>query len=106
MVETAFPVDHRSENNVGVLPFYHIYGELSDLVECQSLLTGSTGAMNMIYTTMKGVTTIVMTKFEPEAFCRCVAEHKSTFAFIVPPILVTLSRHEGEYPNAESEGGL
>lgn len=59
----------------------------------------------MIYTTMEGISTIVMSRFEPIQFCKSIAEHKITFAFLVPPILVVLSRHEGGYFITKSERG-
>ncbi|EXJ92466.1 hypothetical protein A1O3_01017 [Capronia epimyces CBS 606.96] len=59
------------------LPFFHIYG-LTVLV------------LNPIYT---GTTSIVMSKFSIETFCEMIQRHKVTYAYVVPPILVLLSKH-------------
>ena len=59
------------------LPFFHIYG-LTVLV------------LNPIYT---GATSIVMSKFYIETFCGIIQRHKVTYAYIVPPIALLLSKH-------------
>ena len=59
------------------LPFYHIYG-LSGLVH-QSLY--------------RGLTCIVMEKFDLEQFCKLVQQHKITFSYVVPPVVLGLSKH-------------
>lgn len=59
------------------LPFFHIYG-LTVLV------------LNPIYT---GATSIVMSKFNIETFCDMIQKHKVTYAYIVPPIALLLSKH-------------
>ena len=59
------------------LPFYHIYG-LSGLVH-QSLY--------------RGLTSIVMEKFDLEQFCKLVQQHKITFSYVVPPVVLGLSKH-------------
>lgn len=59
------------------LPFYHIYG-LSGLVH-QSLY--------------RGLTCIVMEKFDLEQWCRMVQKHKITQCYVVPPVILGLSKH-------------
>jgi acyl-CoA synthetase (AMP-forming)/AMP-acid ligase II len=59
------------------LPFFHIYG-LTVLV------------LNPIYT---GATSIVMSKFHIETFCDMIQKHKVTYAYVVPPIVLLLSKH-------------
>jgi 4-coumarate--CoA ligase len=59
------------------LPFYHIYG-LSGLVH-QSLY--------------RGLTCIVMEKFDLEQFCKLVQQHTITFSYVVPPVVLGLSKH-------------
>jgi 4-coumarate--CoA ligase len=58
-------------------PFYHIYGLTKTVIN--SLYTGST--------------TIVMSRFEIEKWCSLVQRHSITFAYIVPPIALLLSKH-------------
>jgi 4-coumarate--CoA ligase len=59
------------------LPFYHIYG-LTGLLH-QSLY--------------RGLTCIVMEKFDLEQFCKLVQKYKITFSYVVPPVVLGLSKH-------------
>ena len=59
------------------LPFYHIYG-LTGLLH-QSLY--------------RGLTCIVMEKFDLEQFCKLVQQHKITYSYVVPPVILGLSKH-------------
>ncbi len=59
------------------LPFFHIYG-LNILVH------------QPIYT---GVTAVIMPRFEIEKWCSLVQKHRITYSYIVPPIVVLLSKH-------------
>ncbi|CBX90221.1 hypothetical protein IAQ61_001720 [Plenodomus lingam] len=59
------------------LPFFHIYG-LTCLIH-QSMFSG--------------LQLVVMPKFDLEDFCRFVQELKITFAYVVPPIVLLLSKH-------------
>lgn len=61
---------------LGVLPFFHIYG-----------LTG------LIHQTLhRGIEVVVMPAFDMETFLRTVQEHKITFIYVAPPVIVRLSR--------------
>lgn len=59
------------------LPFYHIYG-LTGLLH-QSLY--------------RGLTCIVMEKFDLQQFCELVQQHKITYSYVVPPVVLGLSKH-------------
>jgi len=59
------------------LPFFHIYG--LTVVLHQSFY--------------KGTKTVVMPKFDIESWCRIVQDHKVTFAYVVPPVVLHLSKH-------------
>ncbi|KAK4546171.1 hypothetical protein LTR36_002308 [Oleoguttula mirabilis] len=59
------------------LPFFHIYG--LTVVLHQSFY--------------RGLKTIVMPKFDIESWCRIVQEHKITFAYVVPPVVLLVCRH-------------
>ncbi|MCJ1371752.1 hypothetical protein MMC20_002971 [Loxospora ochrophaea] len=59
------------------LPFFHIYG-LTCLVH-QALFTG--------------LTLVVMAKFDIEKFCATIQKCKITFAYVVPPVVLLLSKH-------------
>ncbi|KIX09039.1 uncharacterized protein Z518_00117 [Rhinocladiella mackenziei CBS 650.93] len=59
------------------LPFFHIYGLTSMMI-------------NPLFT---GVQCLVMEKFEIEAWCRAVQDHRVTVGYIVPPIVLLLCKH-------------
>lgn len=59
------------------LPFFHIYG-LTCLIH-QSLYSG--------------LQLVVMPKFDLEDFCKFIQEFKITFAYVVPPVVLLLSKH-------------
>ncbi|CBY02307.1 hypothetical protein IAQ61_006892 [Plenodomus lingam] len=61
---------------LGVLPFFHIYG-LTGLVH-QAL--------------HRGIEVVVMPGFDMEPFLRTIQDHKITFIYVAPPIIVRLSR--------------
>ncbi|KAK5198537.1 hypothetical protein LTS03_008900 [Exophiala xenobiotica] len=61
---------------LGVLPFYHIYG-LTGLVQ-QPL--------------HRGIELVVMPAFNLEVFLKAVQEHKITFIYVAPPVIVRLAR--------------
>lgn len=58
------------------LPFFHIYGLTVILHQC---------AYN-------GYKCVVLPKFELEAWCRIVQEHKITFSYVVPPVALQLAK--------------
>jgi acyl-CoA synthetase (AMP-forming)/AMP-acid ligase II len=61
---------------LGVLPFFHIYG-----------LTG------LVHQTLhRGIELVVMPAFDMETFLRTIQEHKITFIYVAPPVIVRLSR--------------
>lgn len=59
------------------LPFFHIYG-LTCLIH------------QSIY---RGLKCVVMAKFEIEAFCRNVQDQRITMAYVVPPVILLLTKH-------------
>lgn len=61
---------------LGVLPFYHIYG-LTGLVQ-QPL--------------HRGIELVVMPAFNLEVFLKAIQEHKITFIYVAPPVIVRLAR--------------
>jgi 4-coumarate--CoA ligase len=40
-----------------------------------------------------GLQLVVMPKFDLEDFCRFIQEHKITFAYVVPPVVLLLGKH-------------
>ncbi|KAI8938846.1 hypothetical protein NX059_004708 [Plenodomus lindquistii] len=78
MVQGAVGSWYKSADDkfLGVLPFFHIYG-LTGLVH-QSL--------------HRGIEVVVMPAFDMEVFLRTIQEHKITFIYVAPPVIVRLSR--------------
>jgi 4-coumarate--CoA ligase len=59
------------------LPFFHIYGLTCILHQSFH----------------RGLTTVVMPRFEIESWCKIVQDHKITMAYVVPPVVLLLSKH-------------
>jgi 4-coumarate--CoA ligase len=66
----------KHDKILGVLPFYHIYG-LTGLVQ-QPL--------------HRGIELVVMPTFNLEIFLKAIQDHKITFIYVAPPVIVRLSR--------------
>lgn len=61
---------------IGVLPFFHIYG-----------LTG------LVHQTLyRGIEVVVMPAFDLEVFLKTIQEHKITFIYVAPPVIVRMAR--------------
>ena len=65
------------EVTVGILPFYHIYG--------------MTVILSMAL--YRGAKIVTMPKFEMEDFCELVEQHGIESAYLVPPIILGLTKH-------------
>lgn len=74
----AEPVEEKLVNDVilGFLPFYHIYG-LTSLI------------LNAYY---KVTPVVIMARYDLELLCKLVERHKVTLASIVPPVAVHLAK--------------
>lgn len=62
---------------LSVLPYYHIYG-LQMLIHVPAYI---------------GITTVVMSAFDLNAFCNIVQQHKITYAYVAPPIILHLAKN-------------
>lgn len=73
------PTAERPDGDVllSFLPMFHIYG--LTVVVHQSLYSG--------------YKCVVMSKFDIEAWCRAVQEQKVTMGYVVPPVVLLLSKH-------------
>lgn len=69
--------DGKGDRVIGFLPFFHIYG-LTCLLH---------------QTLYKGLTLIVMPKFDLQAFLTHIQTHRITFAYVVPPVILLLAKH-------------
>lgn len=66
----------ESDKFLGVLPFFHIYG-LTGLVH------------QMLH---RGIELLVMPAFDLKTFLETIQEHKITFIYVAPPVIVRLAR--------------
>lgn len=41
----------------------------------------------------RGLTLVTMTRFDLEKFCQLVQDHKITFSYVVPPVVLLLAKH-------------
>jgi len=81
---------------IGVLPFYHIYGELGDTLLNNDNLLIETGAIKLLHFPFYcGTPVVIMNRFDPVQFCAIIEKYRVTVSFIVPPVLVVLARHPG-----------
>ncbi|KAL1621047.1 hypothetical protein SLS56_009352 [Neofusicoccum ribis] len=69
-------LDWRSDKVLAFLPFFHIYG-LTCLIH---------------HGMYSGVQLVVMEKFDLEKLCQNIQDHKVTFAYLVPPVVLMLSK--------------
>jgi acyl-CoA synthetase (AMP-forming)/AMP-acid ligase II len=80
----------EADTVMAVLPFFHIYGLV----------------VVMNYALWKGASLVVMPRFELEPFLRAMQDHRVTFAYLVPPVLVALAKHPAvsQYDLSSLEG--
>lgn len=69
-------VDGNGDKIVAFLPFFHIYG-LTVLIH---------------HSFCAGYELVVMPKFDLESFCKIVQDHKITMGYVVPPVILQLSK--------------
>jgi acyl-coenzyme A synthetase/AMP-(fatty) acid ligase len=49
------------------------------------------------YPLLCGVPAVIQSGFDPEKFCASIEKYKVTIALAVPPVLVVLARHPGQF---------
>jgi acyl-CoA synthetase (AMP-forming)/AMP-acid ligase II len=83
---------------VAFLPFFHIYGKLYHshrtipLEQAHETNTNS-GLTCLVHQALfSGLQLIVMPRFDLDDFCRLIQEYKATFAYVVPPVILLLSK--------------
>jgi acyl-CoA synthetase (AMP-forming)/AMP-acid ligase II len=62
---------------IAVLPFFHIYGLV----------------VVMNYALWRGAKLVVLSRFDLEQFLGAMRDHRVTYAYLVPPIMVALAKH-------------
>jgi len=65
------------DNVLCLLPMYHIYGMVA--INLNTLVTGG----HVVY----------LPRFEPQSFLQCLQNYKIKFGYLVPPLIVFLSKH-------------
>lgn len=70
--------NHFQDTMIGVLPFFHIYGFTCLLISRLAL----------------GCKMVTLPKFQPETFIATLAEHKSGYLNLVPPLVMFLANDE------------
>ncbi|EMF10052.1 acetyl-CoA synthetase-like protein [Sphaerulina musiva SO2202] len=73
------PAEGRPDGDaiLAFLPFFHIYGLTCLIHQC-------------LY---RGLKCVVLPKFDIEAWCRIVQDHKITMSYVVPPVVLLLTKH-------------
>lgn len=76
---TPHPTPERPEGDkiLAFLPFFHIYG--LTVILHQNFF--------------RGIITVVMPKFDIENWCKIVQDERITMAYVVPPVVLLLSKH-------------
>ncbi|KAK5157614.1 hypothetical protein LTR04_005400 [Oleoguttula sp. CCFEE 6159] len=69
--------DGNGDSILAFLPFFHIYGLTVVIHQCM----------------YSGFRCVVMPKFDTENWCKIVQDHKITFSYVVPPVVLLLSKH-------------
>lgn len=89
---------------LGILPFYHIYGEIDSISHYTCLSDPGTGAVNLLhYPFRNGASVAIMKRFDPVQFCANIERYKINRALVVPPVLVVLARHPGTWSMLDSQ---
>ncbi|KAL8654145.1 MAG: hypothetical protein Q9210_001691 [Variospora velana] len=92
--------DGMGDRALAFLPFSHIYGayvsswlKLTDIAMADDR-HARPGLTCLIHNTIfNGLTLVVMARFDIEKFCAIVQYSRITFAYIVPPVVLLLSKH-------------
>lgn len=73
------PAEGRPDGDaiLAFLPFFHIYGLTCLIHQC-------------LY---RGLKCVVLPKFDIEAWCRIVQDQKITMSYVVPPVVLLLTKH-------------
>ncbi|KAL7272805.1 hypothetical protein RUND412_004367 [Rhizina undulata] len=69
-------VSWKNDKIIAFLPFFHIYG-----LSCI-----------MHHAMFKGLTTVIMSRFDLPKFCEHVQDFKITYAYVVPPVILLLAK--------------
>jgi 4-coumarate--CoA ligase len=81
---------------LSVLPYYHIYGITSLTLLCLylSMRLNSTGLQCLVhFPAYSGITSVVMSSFNLQDFCSIIQNHKITYTYVAPPIIVHLAKN-------------
>jgi acyl-CoA synthetase (AMP-forming)/AMP-acid ligase II len=83
---------------LSVLPFYHIYGKIHLLAPNSFSSPPDTRLIHpglqclVHFPAYAGLTTIVMSSFDLATFCSLIQDHKITYTYVAPPIILHLAK--------------
>ncbi|KAI9890441.1 MAG: hypothetical protein M1814_003925 [Vezdaea aestivalis] len=75
----------KGDKIIATVPFFHIYA--------QKLIHGKGLTTILLQAVYYGFETIVMASFHLAKFCELVQKHRITYTYIIPPIILVLSKH-------------
>ncbi|KAI2050096.1 hypothetical protein LOZ43_004989 [Ophidiomyces ophidiicola] len=85
--------DGKGDRLLAFLPFYHIYGMLLAKRSSKLSLT-FVGLTCLVHNAVfSGLHVVVMAKFDIERWCSHVQNYRITFSYIVPPVVLLLTKH-------------
>jgi len=88
----------KEDSLLSVLPFYHIYGtspppKSSIQVWNEQKLMHEIGLQCLVhFPAFFGLKSIVMTSFDLNKFCRIIQDHKITYTYVAPPVVLHLAK--------------
>jgi len=89
-------VETNEDVQLGLMPFYHIFGMIIAVPLDPVLITSPGLVMHLNYPFMAGQPCVLMLHgFDAEGLCRNVERFGVTTIMLAPPIILTLSLHPG-----------
>lgn len=92
--EVTTATNWKHDSIISFLPMFHIYGDQDDFHTLRSLTNLSLGiACALFIPVYRGIRTHIMQRFDLEQFCQNLQASKVTIAYVVPPVVLLLSKH-------------
>ncbi|ESN97366.1 hypothetical protein HELRODRAFT_102106 [Helobdella robusta] len=71
-------LDFRNGDRIlSVLPYFHIFGYMANMMGCM----------------VTGATQVIMSRFNPEVFLKCLDQYQCSYLTAVPPMVLFMCRH-------------
>lgn len=85
--------DYNEDKILATIPYYHVYGTYTrPLLRRMPLMTKKGFSFLVLMPAYRGITTVVMSKFELQSFLDAVQIFRPTYATQVPPIILQLTK--------------